>query len=367
MFCENCGTEIPCGARACVKCGKEFDQGFSISNVISNATDNLLGVVGVNPIKQFSFKSLMSEAMKKHTREELEEHFLVGTLKTTPSLINVKGEWPKPWMFLRCLISSLVLYLIFSVALDLFVNLNLIPGLVILGTVAVPVSGAVFFFELNVWKNISLFEIGKFIIAGGVVSIIIALLLFSFYDTNFSWLSAASAGIIEEPAKLLTLVFMTRNNEHHYKLNGLVLGAAIGTGFAIFESMGYSICALITSENIELGISDLRMTTIWRGILSPFCHIVWTAIAGAALWRVCNGRPKAENFLNPKFLRVFAVSILCHMVWNYSAEQGALFLLALPIEVYVVWRFVLSLANEGIREVPYLQQCNIVNETSKGQ
>ena len=358
MFCEQCGAEIPRGTQFCGSCGCKILYGHSpsLGDVLASASDRLLNVVGVEDVKKFSTKELLVDVFKRHTLEDREEHFLVGTTKTTPPISKVECAWPKPWMFFRCFSSSLILYFLFSFSLDWFQNPILIPGLIFLGTVAVPISVSIFFFELNVWKNISLFEIGKFIIAGGVVSVFIASLFFELYESDLSWLSKASAGILEEPAKLAALVYLLRHRDYQYKINGLVLGATIGTGFAVFESMGYSLNELIVARNLHDGIESLRTTTIFRGVLSPFCHVVWTAIAGAALWRVCDGKPKLSGLFKLRFLRLFAVSVICHMLWNYFSEQGLWFFLFIPIEAYVVWKIVLSLANEGIKEVSIRQK-----------
>lgn len=357
MFCENCGNELSSDDSFCSACGMKIEhpQEATVGDLFADATDKILNAAGVESVKAFSFKELLSDALKRHTVEEREDHFLVGTSKTTPSLAKVKGEWPKPWMFIRCFVASVVLYFAFSLALDVFQNLKLIPGLVFLGTIAVPVSITVFFFELNVWKNISLFEIGRFIIAGGVVSLIIALVLFQIEGDRLSWLSAASAGLIEEPAKLATIVLVARGKNYQYKLNGLVLGAAVGAGFAIFESMGYSIEVLlettINKRDLAEGLSDLRDVTLLRGLLSPFCHVVWTAIAGAALWRINKGAFEPSTLLNIKFLRLFAIPVLFHMLFNFSAEHSFWLYVVVPIEAILVWKIVISLANEGIDEV----------------
>lgn len=125
----------------------------------------------------------------------------------------------------------------------------------------------------------------------------------------------------------------------------------MGCGFAVFESLGYSLQALIEAGNTDAGISALRTTTIFRGICSPFCHIVWTAVAGAALWRVCDGVPKFKNLFAAKFLRLFAIPVVFHMLWNYSVEEGWLFFVVLPIEAILIWKIVFALADAGIKEV----------------
>ncbi|MDQ0871631.1 RsiW-degrading membrane proteinase PrsW (M82 family) [Paenibacillus sp. V4I3] len=42
-------------------------------------------------------------------------------------------------------------------------------------------------------------------------------------------------GLIEEAAKVLAILFCLRNRKYHFILNGLLVGAAVGSGFAAFE------------------------------------------------------------------------------------------------------------------------------------
>ena len=54
-----------------------------------------------------------------------------------------------------------------------------------------------------------------------------------------------------------------------------------------------------------------------RGILSPFMHIVWTAVAGGALWRIKkNNNFSLKNIQNKKFIIPFSIIIFCHALWN---------------------------------------------------
>ena len=54
-------------------------------------------------------------------------------------------------------------------------------------------------------------------------------------------MGASSAAPMEETAKVLAMVVVARAAKYRYKLNGLLVGAAVGVGFAAFESMGYAL------------------------------------------------------------------------------------------------------------------------------
>jgi len=367
MFCVICGAELDPGSKFCKSCGSKVSghDELGVSTVFSSAAQTICDAAGVRRIKKFSFAKLMSEAFSKHTREEFESHVFVGTRASTPPIQMLEMAWPRPWLFARCFFVSLLLFAAFSIGFDVFDgNPNLIPGMLLLGNVVVPLSIALFFFEINVWKNISLVDIVRYVVMGGVVSILVSLLFFRLYSGDA--VSSAVAGFIEEPGKLLALIVLSRRDSYRYKLNGLVLGASIGTGFAILESMGYSLGSLLAADTIEEGVSGMKWLTFFRGVFSLSTHAVWTAIAGCALWRVQGGgRFHPSQLLNAKFLRLFAISVVCHMVWNGTCESsGLLFLLIAPMILILSWLIVFSLVQEGIQEVGELKELRAGKEST---
>lgn len=300
---------------------------------------------GTERLDGFSLVSLFSEVFKKHNDEEVEKCFTIGTPETIPNIADVDVSWPRPWMFFRALIGALAVYFLFACAWDWFKNVNLIPGLILTGAMAIPLSTLLFFFEVNARRNVSLYQVLRMVLYGGIVSLIFSLVLFKLPLENMGWLGASIAGVIEEPGKLLALVFVARAAKYRYKLNGLLLGACVGAGFSIFESMGYAFQVLLHG-----GISAMNDNIIFRGLLSPFSHIAWTAICGAAMWRVKEGRPfKVSMVANGRFWHLFVVSVLLHMAWNAEFELpffGKQISLGL-----IAWLVVFALIQEGLKEL----------------
>ena len=301
---------------------------------------------GLEKLEGFSFRELLSDIFKHHERDEVEDFFTVGTGSTTPPIELVDTTWPRPWMFFRALAFSGIVYFLFNIAWETFENINLIPGLMAMGTVAVPISALIFFFEINARRNISLYAIIRLVLLGGITSLLFSLLLFELPLTEIKFLGASIAGLIEEPGKLMALVVMARSSKYRYKINGLLLGAAIGTGFAIFESMGYAFRALLVTKDKDI-MTDI---IILRGVLSPFAHIAWTAICGAALWRVKGGRPFSLNMLiDGRFWHLFLVPVILHMLWNTD--------FTLPYHIksiilgIVAWIIIFALIQEGLKEI----------------
>lgn len=300
-------------------------------NVMNNMAGRIAKVAGVEEIKGFSLEAMFSEVFKKHSEDEVEEYFTVGTASTTPDIKDVDTNWPKPWVFFRTLVGTLIVYFGFLQAWQQFQNINLIPGLIVVGSFVVPFSTLIFFFEINVRKNVSLYQVIRLVFLGGILSVIFSLCLFKVSSSlSLDWMGASVAGLVEEPGKLLALILVVNIPKYRYILNGLLFGAAVGTGFAAFESAGYALRYGLFSTDAMLEVIMLR------GILSPFSHIIWTGMSAAALWKV-KGEAKFDFDMvkDNRFLRIFGIAILLHMIWNSPIE-----LPLLPYGKYFVVGFV---------------------------
>lgn len=297
-------------------------------------------------LEGFSIQGLFSDVFKKHESSEVEQMFAVGVPGCIPEIEEVNANWPRPWMFLRALIGSGVVYLLFVLSWEMFENLNLLPGLIMTGAMAIPLSTVLFFFEVNARRNVSLYQVVRMIMFGGIVSLLFSLVLFESPLAIFGFMGASVAGVVEEPGKLFALLVVSRSVQYRYKLNGLLFGASVGAGFAIFESMGYAFQILLATESS----GDMNTNILLRGVMSPFGHIAWTAIAGAALWRVKGERPfKFDMLKDMRFIRPFAVSVVMHMIWNIDFELP--FLGKYALVGFVSWAVVLSFVQEGLKEL----------------
>lgn len=337
-----------------LRTGEQFRMGSSvwevtggaagIEQVIGSLRDRLHTLTDTQALQGFSLREMFSEVFKNRTDEEMEDYFLVGTSRTTPPIQDVPTGWPKPWFFMRVLAFVTVLYVGFSLTMSQFPNMNLIPGMILMGSLAIPLSTVFLFFELNTPRNVSFPNVLMLVCLGGVASLFTSLLGFSV--TNLSWLGASSAGVIEEIGKLLAVIVLVREARYRYTLNGLLFGASVGAGFAVFESAGYAFNFLLGSRSLDVMTSVIHM----RALLSPFGHVAWTAIAAGALWRVKGSRPvDFEMFLQPRFWRTFAVPVVLHMIWN-SPLPDFLYLKFVVLGT-VAWFVIFALVQQGLRQV----------------
>jgi len=322
---------------------KKQDPEISFSAKVSHQVADW---AGVERLEGFKLSDVFSEALKKHSREEVEEYFTVGTRSTTPPISLINTNWPKPWVFLRTFIAAALIYFLFVGAWNEYQNENLIPGLIMMGSFAVPLSALIFFFEMNALKNVSLYQVLRLLFVGGITSIIISLFFFSKTDnTQLDSLGASVAGLVEEPGKLLALFLVINIPRFKYTLNGLLFGAAIGTGFAAFESMGYAL-----RTGFEVGSEGMLSNIMVRGMLSPFSHIIWTAMCGAALWRVKGDKPfKLQMLTDPKFYRIFFMAVIMHMIWN-SGLKLPLYSKYILLGV-IGWIVIFALIQSGLKQI----------------
>lgn len=325
------------------------DGGISASqNTTNTIKQGFTRLIGLEELKDFKLSDIFSRVFQKHSFQDMEEQLITGTIKHTPALTDIETSWAKPWLFSRLLLVSIALTVVLMIGFRMFENPNLIPGLIFIGSFAVPLSTLIFFLEMNAPRNISVFIVTTLVAIGGIASLIVALVFFKWFDFLTSWLAASAAGLIEEPAKVLIVVAIFGGiKRYKWVLNGLLLGAAIGTGFAAFESAGYAY----RSDTFD-GIVDSVML---RGLLSPFMHIVWTANATAALWIVKGDRKFEFSMLGDmRFLRVMASSVILHMIWNANFTTIPLPVvldLKFPVLGVIAWVITFRLVQTGLKQL----------------
>lgn len=355
-------------------------QSFTLGGLLDSMGSRLNSLASTEKLEGFSLSDMFSEVFKKRTQEEVDEYFICGTTKTTPAIENAKTGWPKPWFFMRVLIFMGLIYGGFLFAWKEFNNPNLLPGLMMMGSLVLPLATMILFFELNTPRNISFHYTLGLLCAGGVVSIFLSLIGFSLSSLS-TVLGPPAAGIVEEIGKLLTVILIVRNVKYKYVLNGLLFGAAIGAGFAVFESAGYAFNSFmdpvlsVASGRATFSGASLfafaggNMTTniTVRGLLSPFCHVAWTAIAAGALWRVKGDRPFSPMMLgNGTFLRAFMIPVVLHMIWNTGFIPSPFWIKHILLGA-IGWFILFGIVQQGLKQVKQAQLVQVTDELSKTQ
>lgn len=162
-----------------------------------------------------------------------------------------------------------------------------------------------------------------------------------------SWLGAMSAGVVEETGKLMVLVATAHGTRYRWTLNGLLIGAAVGTGFSVFETMGYVMVGGLFNQGVE-GMFSIITLRGWLNLLGD--HALWTGIVGAALWRVRAGNPlRLDMLTSARFLRAFGLAAALHMI-NDSPLNLPFYGKFLAIG-FVAWVVIFGFIQAGLKEV----------------
>src|SRR6266487_5058012 len=242
--------------------------------------------------------------------------------------------------WLHVLWVGIVLFILATLVLFLTGNLNLYPTVILIGNFLVPVVFVAFLYDHQHLSTFTPETIGQSFILGGILgvlgaSVLEALLLPQLVNPNqgLSLGSALLVGLIEEGCKLVAVMFLARHLRQRTQMDGLLLGAAVGMGFAALESTGYAFTAFLVSHG-HVGASIAA--TVLRGVFAPFGHGVWSGILGAVLFR--ESGPHRFRISGLVVLTYLFVSVL-HGFWDGLPLVISLFIIVppgIPISVVTV-------------------------------
>lgn len=365
IYCTQCGSKNAATSNFCIVCGAPLvkpqqDQTTttrrtkesSNASFIDNTTKQLNRWTGEDKSVSLNIGAMFSGIFDHHSQQDAEEIFIAGTFKTTPSLAEVSDSPVKPWLFSRILMLFVLVIGLLISSMVLFQNEKTYPGLLFLSACAIPFSLLILFFEINAFKNISIYVTMKIFLLGGAFSLLVTLALYALVGTsNFSLIEAILIGLIEETGKLIIIIYYIENYHLSHIFNGMLIGAAVGAGFAAFENAGYA-------QDYGLGVLLLR------SIGSLGTHTVWCAILGAALIIVKRNRHfETSMLLDPHFFNFFILVVALHATWDMNLPYPYVQMAALII---FAWITILVLINAGLREIKELQRDKI-EKTAAGQ
>jgi RsiW-degrading membrane proteinase PrsW (M82 family) len=189
-------------------------------------------------------------------------------------------------------------------------NPNLFPTIVMIGNFLIPVTFIVFLYERRHWSRLSLPITALSFFYGGVWGVLAASVLEPIFVRQLSFFNMFVVGLIEEFAKILGVLYIARRWRHNEEMDGLILGAAAGMGFAALESSGYTFTAFMTSGG---NLTATVYVTLVRGIMSPLGHGTWTAILASVLFRESGER---HFRINLKVLGAYLTAVILHGSWD---------------------------------------------------
>jgi protease PrsW len=242
-------------------------------------------------------------------------------VSTEPSTTAVEQPTPVPsdtpkrhsaWW--RTLLTGIFLFIVGLVLLVVSGNPNLFPTVVMIGSFTVPAAYVAFFYERRHMSRLTFSNTVFSFFWGGVLGVFAATILEPlFISGNGDGIGLGTAfqvGIIEEAVKVLGVLWIARTIRHDSELDGLIIGAAAGMGFASLESTGYAFTAFLESHG---SLSAIVAVTLLRGLLSPLGHGTWTAILAGVLFRQSSPR---RFHVDRAVIGAYATVVVLHGLWD---------------------------------------------------
>jgi protease PrsW len=202
-----------------------------------------------------------------------------------PVLKNLNGQaWAPPWWLV--LLIGVALWAAAVGTLFLTGNIIILPTVVLLGSFLVPVTGVVWYLDHDPSPSVSPRRVVSAFIIAGVLGLIVAGLLEFWLVYGPGPIGMLKVGFIEEFVKGAAIVLLAIGLGSYATRNGMVLGAAVGFGFAALESSGYALASLfvVQGQQLVLSLPSVVFTELVRGVLAPFGHGLWSAILGGVIF-----------------------------------------------------------------------------------
>lgn len=224
----------------------------------------------------------------------------------------IRASRARRWTWLPVLVVGTGLFIAVQQALLVTGNPTLVPALLVLGALLIPVTFVVYIDGRNPAYDLPLSVLLSCALLGGVLGSTAASVLE--FDTvrRLGDLPTVYIGLIEEATKLLVPIAMLIFTRYRRNpADGLLIGVAVGMGFAVLETLGYGFVTLLASGG---DLSDAEGLLLLRGILSPAGNAAWTGLATAALWwaHAQRWRPRGLAAVIGTFLLV----VVLHTFWD---------------------------------------------------
>jgi RsiW-degrading membrane proteinase PrsW (M82 family) len=201
------------------------------------------------------------------------------------ALKRLKGQaWAPPWW--AVLLIGLALWIAAVVSVFVTQDLIVLPTVVLLGSFLVPVTAVVWYLDHDSSPALSPRRIVSAFLIAGVLGILAASFLEFWLVYGPGLRGNLKVGLIEEFVKAAGIVVLALGLRTYTTRDGMVLGAAVGFGFAALESSGYALAALfvVQGQHLTLSLSSVVFTELVRGVLAPFGHGLWSAILGGVIF-----------------------------------------------------------------------------------
>ncbi len=239
---------------------------------------------------------------------------LVDTIPGAPA--RPRRSWPLRWLAVP--LTGVVL---FGAVLTVLVNTGnpiYLPCLLLLGAGIAPATLTTLVTELEAAPSLSFARVLAAAVFGGVIGGVIAGQLEFDTARALGSLPYLMVGLIEELAKLaVPVLLLSWQRPRPRAIEGLVLGVAVGSGFAAMETMGYAFVALLSNGGHLQQVDSLLLM---RAVGSLGGHAAWTGLACAAWFASRGARHRWIGRL--RFLGTLTGVVFLHAEWDAASAHG---------------------------------------------
>lgn len=236
--------------------------------------------------------------------KEVGQHEVMPAIAPPSSPLSAPIDRRRWWW--RVLVGGLALWVLTAVVAAFTGDTTLVPTLILIGSFLIPFTVVVFVIE-RIANGVPVLPVIAAFIIGGICGVLLAAILEHGLTLDLG--NSVTVGFIEETVKGAVVVVLGWRLRIRTPSIGILLGSTVGAGFAAFESAGYAFQAALAAPTGSLG--PLLHTELLRALLTPFGHVVWTAIIGAGLF--VKGTRRTRTWL---LIACFVTAVVLHSAWD---------------------------------------------------
>ena len=299
---------------------------------------------GIEYADTYNSDFLRKDLFKKRSRDDVETTLTQGMFK---SRLNRRTLGiAAPWLYMRVLI-----FLILCTGLSLVpAFFGMIAPLLISAALLSALPLLLFLFESNFARNLSIIDVLKIVVIGGISSILLTLTANILYPESEFVSTVIFAPLVEEFFKALLVTHFIKKIKPDNILTGLLIGFSVGVGFSFFENLEYAIWSL-----------DSVSVILYRSFFDFFAgHHYWTSFFGAMF--VFFNQKTGYGFKSMfrwQPLVVLLCSAALHMLWNGSTfAPPVLSIILQAIDCVISVAALITLINIGIAQLRVMDICD---------
>lgn len=260
---------------------------------------------------KISFRDVMAPAFRRHARGEA-----FRTLTRQPENPQASvSRWQMPWMYLR--LFGILLFMAAVCIACIMLDISALPAPYIYAffwcAALVPLTLAMFLWELDPFANVSIFEMMGLALLSGVVCVLLGTpvdnsIISGYFDPVW--------GYVKDSVLMLglTIFVLACTHKRMYGLDGLALGAAIGAGYALFSQLMTSIA--VTRNYLKVMQAATTAVPMFFGN-----HALWFApVAGALGLRMRGEKINIRHFLDVRLILLILLGFAENYLMN-SAQS----------------------------------------------